>query len=195
MVADYHLQQSRQLCQKLMYKLYRRNPKQLQRGRAPSIEERYKQLFSQNHNWQFEELHGKTQTKALQLALDKEFTGDRVMALTVGIGSMLATAYGKRNEHFLLSRLRPQALYNFARNLEILSWRLRHTPPPPASPLLLTNSLAGETPRNCSFARLFGRLIQLQDSLAHIAAQQQQRLLNEVVQTAAQSTFIPLGAP
>ena len=92
----------------------------------------------------------------------------------------------------MLDSLEPQKLYNCARNIEVLVWRLKNRLSADGTPLILTNSLPGEE-QNLSFERLFGKLIAHQDMLAKISAEKWDRMINQVVHGAATAVFLPVG--
>ena len=193
-VADAHYQVTQGLLRELTTKLYLRNPVQLTRAQHSGITLaiRQQQLFGDPGPLQFAELNEKRGTEALDLALDQDFSGDRVFALLAGLTGMIRASYGYRDEFFMLDKLDEQKLYESARNMEILLWRLsmaRNTSS--GQPLILTNYLPGET-ANLSFERLFGKLVATQDMLGLIAAQTNNRLISQVAHNTASLVFFPL---
>ncbi len=191
LVADAHYQTSQQLLRDLTVKLYRRNPRELAKTPGATVEQRVAQLFAAPGAQQFDELHGVHGVAAMELASDPGYAGDRVFATMFGLNTMLREAYGDKSEFFIFDELDQQKLYHSARNIEILVWRLSTRRDSGGKPLLLTNSLPGESP-NLSFERRFGKLISIQDMLARIIAQKQKRLINVVTHTLASMAFIPL---
>ncbi len=191
LVADAHYQTSQQLLRDLTVKLYRRNPRELAKTPGATVEQRVAQLFTTHGVQQFQELRGSRSVAAMELASDPDYNGDRVFATMFGLNTMLREAYGDKSEFFIFDELDQQKLYHSARNIEILVWRLSTRRDSGGKPLLLTNSLPGESP-NLSFERRFGKLISLQDMLARIIAQKQKRLINVVTHTLASMAFIPL---
>ncbi|MCP4042144.1 MAG: hypothetical protein GY731_09355, partial [Gammaproteobacteria bacterium] len=149
----------------LMEKLYRRNPRELKKNGEHSMEEKIELVFGKNRNWRSEELQGKTGTDVIHVAFHNGYRGDRVLAFSVGLTSMLYAAYNNQSEFFIIDEVDPQKLYNSARNVEIAVWKLGNDRNPRGRPYLLSNSLPGES-RNLSFERLFGKIIGLQDTLA-----------------------------
>ena len=196
-VADAHSTAAEQLLRELNTKLYKRNPVQLKRagvtGRMsqPDAVNREQQLFGVSGPLVFDELNGVRGTEAMELALAPEFAGDRVFALMAGLTGMIRNSYGYRAEFFMLDSLDQQKLYQSARNVEILLWRLSRARDGQGQPLILTNHLPGEA-ANLSFERLFGKLIANQDMLAAIAAQKNNRLISQVAHNAASFVFFPL---
>ncbi|SHI97603.1 hypothetical protein SAMN02745165_01304 [Malonomonas rubra DSM 5091] len=192
MVVDAHLHRSEELLQELTGKLYRRNPDELKKVAGATIESRLQQLFSADRNVQFEELEYNRGVAAILPALEVDYAGDRVFAIMVGLTSMIRSAYNDQPEFFMLDSLEPQKLYNCARNIEVLVWRLKSRLGPDGRPLLLTNSLPEEE-SNLSFERLFGKLIAHQDLLAQVSAEKWNRVINQVVHGAATAVFLPVG--
>ncbi|WP_051689714.1 hypothetical protein [Pelobacter seleniigenes] len=192
MVADIHIHQSDELLRRLAGKLYRRNPRELHKIPGMTVEGRLAQLFGGDRSLLFSELDNQRGVEAMLLAFDQDYAGDRVFALLVGLVSMVHNAYGDNAEFFMFDSLDPQILYNSARNIEILVWRLKARTGADGKPLLLTNSLPDEA-ENLSFERLFGKLISLQDMMSAVAAQKWDRTVNFVVQRAATATFLPIG--
>lgn len=192
MVADSHLEQVEALLRELATKLYRRNPRELKKGSNVSLAGRIEQLFFVDRSLDFAEINHQRGVPAILLALEPEYTGDRVFPLMVGLISMIRSSYNDLPEFYLLDSLDPQKLYNSARNIEVLVWRLKSRLDKDGQPLLLTNSLSGEEP-NLSYERLFGKLIAHQDMLAQIAAEKWDRGINRVVHSAVTSVFLPVG--
>ena len=124
------------------------------------------------------------------LAFDPIFWGDRVFALVVGLGGMLRVAYGYRNEMFLFDSLEPEVLLASARNVEVLLWKLKNTRKPNGEHYLITHEYKGVVD-NLSFERLFGRIIILQEMMARIAGDSDDRALTGAVH-AVSKVFIPL---
>lgn len=189
MVADAHLLQTESLMRELTIKLYKRNPGELKKGARQTVDSRLAQLFNAKRKLQFAETNNKIGGDAMLLAFEPGYAKDRVFALMVGLISMIRTSYGERSEFFVLDKLNAQSLYNSARNIEVLVWRLSTRVAAQGGPLLLTNSLPGES-RNLSFERLFGQLISVQDMMALIAAQKWNRTINFI---AHQVVFLPVG--
>lgn len=192
MVADLHYQQVETLLKGLTTKLYLRNPHELTRGQGQSLAGRLAQLFAADRSLVFDETAGKRGVPAVLLGLAPDYEGDRVFALLVGLVSMVRSSYSDQSEFFMLDSLDPQPLYNSARNLEVLVWRLSNRLDSDGRPLLLSNSLPGET-INLSFERLFGKLIAHQDMMAQIAEEKWDRTINRIVQSMATAVFLPVG--
>ena len=192
MVTDAHLGQVESLLKELTRKLYRRNPRELKKSPQASLESRQRQLFAADWSLDFAEIGHKRGIPAILLGLEPDYQGDRVFPIMVGLISMLRSSYNNQREFFLLDSLEPQKLYNSARNIEVLVWRLKTRLDQNGQPLLLTNSLPDEK-SNLSYERLFGKLIAHQDMMAQIAAEKWDRVINRVVHSAATSVFLPVG--
>jgi hypothetical protein len=192
-VADAHLREMNRSMESLLVKLYKRNPRELQKSTVYSIEQRHRQLFATPGRLNFSELDNRQGTEALELAFAPEFAGDRVFAVMAGLVGMVRSSYNWKEEQFLFDSLDPQQLFDSARNLEVLVWRLSNRRDSQGNLLLLTNSRPGEE-ENISFERLFGRMIAVQDMLAFIVAGKVDRGVNRVVHGAASSAaFLPMG--
>lgn len=190
LVTDEFIVETRRLVRELMIKLYRRNPRQLARGHATSVEQRLQQLRDTPGPLAYDELGRIQEIAALELVFDESFAGDRVFALTVGLGGMLRRAYGYDTESFMFDSQDPAVLETSARNIEILLWRLKNSRNAAGDPFLITSEYQGRID-NLSFERLFGKLIALQDMMARIAGDAGDRRVTKVVHTAT-SVFIPL---
>lgn len=190
-VADALYRETQSLLKDLTKKLYRRNPSELSKAPGMTIGLRSEQLFGPTGRVRFAELDFAEGTKALNLALDANFRGDRVLALMAGLNGMIRNAYEYRSESYMFDQLNEQKLYQSARNVEILVWQLGYLQDQVSKPILLTNSLPGEA-NNLSFERLFGKLVALQDMMAVIVSQQNDRLITTVTHNVASMVFFPL---
>ena len=190
LVADEFIDESRRLVRELTIKLYQRNPAELRKTPGMTLEGRLFQLLNNPGQLDFEELAGRQETDALELVFNPHFDGDRVFALVVGLGGMLRSAYGYNDEVFMFDSLRPEPLLTSAHNVEVLSWRLRNSRRANGEPFLITSEYQGVVD-NLSFERLFGKLIVLQEMMARIAGDADDRRVTKIVHTAG-SVFIPL---
>jgi len=192
-VADAHLREMNRLMQSLLVKLYKRNPRELQKSSGISMEQRQRQIFSTPGRLLFAELDNRQGTDALELAFDQKFSGDRVFAVMVGLAGMVRSSYNWQEEQFLFDSLDPQKFFDSARNLEILAWRLSNRRDAKGELLLLTNSCEGEE-ENLSYERQYGKMIAVQDMLAFILAGKVDRGVSRVAQGALSSAlFLPMG--
>ena len=190
LVADEFVDESRRLVGELLVKLYKRNPAELRKTPGMTIEGRLEQLRENERELDFAELYGKQDIAAMDLAFDPAFRGDRVFALVVGLGGMLRQAYGYRPEFFMYDRLNGAALLTSARNVEVLVWKLKNSRRPDGSYFLISHEYQGQVD-NLSFERLFGKLIVLQEMMARIAGDADDRAVHTAVHTVGKA-FIPL---
>lgn len=191
LVLDMHIQKINALVDELVVKLYKRNPRELAKVPGQTIGMRLQQMANIPIVYGYAELKGKDSIEAMQLAFDESYQGDRVFALGVGLRGMLFKAYGNKTELFMLDSLDPQKLYNSARNLEIMAWRLAHKRNASGQLLLLTNSTNGTI--NLSFERLYGKMIASQDMVSAIIADRANRTINNIFHSIAQAMFLPVG--
>ena len=189
-VAETHQQHVFASLRRLADKLYRRNPAEWRKGGAPSAEAAVSRIFDEKHRWRFASLGHRRDLEAMRIALHPDFRGDRVQALIVGLASMVQSALGDREVFYMLDDLAPQHLYNAARNVEIVAWKLASTRDASGSLLLLSNEI-GEV-SNLSFEREFGRVIGLLDALADIVEDETERTVTRVVQNLTTAVFLPV---
>ena len=192
LAADAHLQAITDVMRELMVKLYKRNPGQLAKSGGVDIDRRVAQIFNRPGPLRFHEIGRKEGADALNLCFDDHFEGDRVFALMTGLVGMVRKSYNEKSAFYVTDSLDQQKLYNSARNIEILVWRLSNRRSPEGEPYLLTNGTTGKV-WNLSFERLFGKMIAIQDMLARIMEDRTNRTINRVAVTVAKSAFLPVG--
>lgn len=190
-VAEIHLNQVTDLLKQLTKKLYKKNPYELKKVAGQTIESRLDQIFACPVTQKYEELESRESTDAILLGFEPEYKGDRVFALMYGLYTMIHASYDGKCEFFMLDLLNEQSLYNSARNIEILVWRLKTRENYNGRPIILTNSIDGEI-KNLSFERLFGKLISLQDTMALVISNRSGRVIKKVVQMTGMA-FLPIG--
>jgi hypothetical protein len=190
LVADEFIDETRRLVRELTIKLYKRNPAELRKNPGFTIESRLVQLASSPRELRFSELGNREGIDALELVFDEGYRGDRVFALVVGLGGMLREAYGYNREMFIYDRLNPEALWTSAANVETLVWRLKNNRNRAGEPFLISSEYQGVVD-NLSFERLFGKIIVLQEMMARVAGDADDRAVTKAIHTAS-SVFIPL---
>ena len=190
LVTDEFIAETRFAVRELVVKLYKRNPDQLKKNPGMTVEGRLAQLKVNRFQLQFRELDGKQDVDAMNLAFDSDFHGDRVFALAVGLGSMLRQAYQYKPEMFFTDQLEADVLLTSARNVEVLLWKLKNTRKPNGEHYLITHEYRGRVD-NLSFERLFGKIIVLQEIMARIAGDSDDRTVTGAVH-AVSRVFIPL---
>ncbi len=189
MMADTSLQEMNRLLEALLVKLYERNPRELDKLSGMSVGQRQDQIFDSQDRLVFNELNSKQGTDALNLAFNPDYRGDRVFALMAGLVGMVRSAYNWQTEQFMFDSLDEQKLFNCARNIEVLAWRLSNERNAEGKLLLLSNSLPGEA-ENLGFERLFGKMIAIQDMMAFMVVGKWDRGVHNVIMKAV---FLPMG--
>jgi hypothetical protein len=190
-VAEVHLRESIASAKLLTEKLYRRNPRELRKSGIATPEAGVARAFDPTSGWRFAELSNLRGIDALQLAFRADFTGDRVFAFGVGLGSMIMSAYGDKTQFYVTDSLDAQRLYNAARNIEIAAWKLANARTANGELMLLSNDMAAPA-SNLSFEREIGKLIAYQDALALVMAQRTNRVIRHATQSLATAVFLPL---
>ena len=189
MMADTSLNELNHLMEDLLVKLYKRNPHELDKVSSMSVGQRQNQVFDTPGRLIFKELNSQQGTAALDLAFNPAYQGDRVFAMMTGLMGMVRSAYNWQSEQFMLDSLDEQKLFDSARNIEVLAWRLSNARDTSGVLLLLSNSQSGEE-ENLSYERIFGKMIAIQDMMAFTAAGRWERGVNSVMQKAL---FLPMG--
>ena len=175
----------------VMEKLYRRNPRELRKGKSPTMDAALARAFDPRNEFRFPELGNVRGSDAILLALKPDFAGDRVFAFGVGLASMVFLSYGGKTEFYLIDSVDAQKLYNSARNIEIAAWKLANGRDNRGTLLILSNDGSGDVV-NLSFEREIGKMIAYQDVMAQIAAQRTNRMIRRAVQTIAVAVFLPI---
>jgi len=184
-VGDVHRNQAVSLLKTLTEKLYHMNSRELSKTPEATIDSRILQIFQcppEPAEW----------SGMIQSGFDPGFKGDRVYAVMQGLYTMIHESYAGNCELFIMDFLDPQSLYNSARNIEILVWRLSNQRDPDGDLFLETNQCGGPI-QNLSFERLFGKLISLQDTMARLEASRNGRLITRTVHQTAGMVFLPVG--
>lgn len=194
-VSEIHRNQAIELLKDLTQKLYKKNPSELNKSPGQTIDSRIAQIFTcpvvKMTGQEFKTLDFKDSTEAILLGFEPEYEGDRVFAIMYGLYTMIHKSYNSKCELFILDYLNEQTLYNSARNIEILVWRLKTRKNNNTQPYLQTNSFDGDI-QNLSFERIFGKLISLQDTMATIVSKRNGRLIKEAVLIVGMA-FLPIG--
>lgn len=189
-LADVELRENTQSLRLLMTKLYKRNPQELRKSTSDSVEKMVGWVFGGEHGWKFEAIGGAQDVKAIFLAFDPAYQGDRVLPFIVGLQTMLIKAHGGKSEFYLPDNIDPQNIYNAARNVEIAAWKLSNARDPSGKLYLLTNEI-NDVDRNLSFEREFGKIVGRTDLYAISLAEKSQRLITRVMQSLATAFFLP----
>ncbi len=191
-VTDAHISELKRLNRELAAKLYKRNPRELMKAGSVDTTARIALMFNRDSKQRLNEMNGLDGINAVPLAFTEDYQGDRVYALMAGMISMLDAAYNHKDEYFLLDELDHQKLYNSARNLETIAWRLNSLKKEDGELFLLSNGVSPQGVKNLSFERIFGKMIALQDMMANLVADSSNRTITKVVHSVASTTLLPI---
>lgn len=189
-MADVQMRENAQSLRLLMTKLYKRNPHELRKSTAGTVEEMVDWVFEGGHGWKFKHINEAQGTEAIQMAFLPDYQGDRVLPFIVGLQTMLIKAHGGKTEFYLTDSLDPQNIYNAARNVEIAAWKLSNARDAQGQLYLVTNELH-DNERNLSFEREFGKIIGRTDLYAITLAEKSQRFISRIALSLATALFLP----
>lgn len=176
---------------RLTEKLYRRNPREFRKAGLDSVEAAVARVFAPLEDWRGSGFDRLDWAESLRLAFAEGYAGDRVHAYMQALLVMVMASYEHRTEFFLTDDLDAQRLYNSARNLETVAWRLAQARDASGAPILLSNAV-GDAVINLSFEREFGKLIARQDLLAVIIEDKSNRTINRVIHNVASFVLLPV---
>ena len=191
-VIEIHQKEIIGILKTLTLKLYRRNPNEWRKSGFASAEDATADLFKAVATWQAtprKELPWATTLHDLWL---DDFTGDRVKALMNGLLVMHMAAFNHRTEFYLLTEMDAQKLYNAARNTEAVVWKLSTAKNARGEFVLLSNGIDANGVANLSFEREFGKLIGVQDALAKVIEDKNNRAIRFGVVNLASMVFLPI---
>lgn len=114
----------------LMLQLYTEHPEELAKSTHVGPREMTEWVFDGKANWKFEAIRGLKGMAAIDLAFDDAFDGDRVLALVVGIETLLFEGYGSQNEFEIPPQRDPQKRQQLQQHLQGLQARLQYAPLP-----------------------------------------------------------------
>ncbi|CAB5707086.1 Uncharacterised protein [Delftia tsuruhatensis] len=159
---------------RIMDKLYLRNPSEWKKtAESREAAAAYVRIaILERQPWA--DLRGQRDVVALSLALQPDFTGDRVASFIHALADTIITAHGDRTSFTLVHGLDPQLLFNAARNVEVANWILNSRRNAGGGPLLLSNHL-GDDARNLSFEREMGKIIGRLDLMANYTTERYRR--------------------
>lgn len=180
------------LLKKLTEKLYKRNPAELQKNSAATMEAAVAKIFDPVNHWHLSPRRKLDWQASINSAFAEDFAGDRIEALMNGLLTMVMATYNHKTEIYILDSLDPQSLYNGARNIEIAVWRLSNAKKADGELMLLSNGVGADGIANLSFEREFGKLIATQDLIARIIEDKTNRAIRFSVVNAASLVFLPI---
>ena len=189
-MADYEVRENIESLKILALKLYKKNPQELRKTTSDSPERTISWLFGHKHDWLFSEINNSQDVEALNQVFDNNFKGDRVLSLITGLYTMLLKAHDGKINFDMLDSLDPQLIYNAARNIEVVVWRLSSKRNDLGRPFLLTNEINGNT-ANLSFEREFGKIIGRTDYFAYVLSEKNERFITRAIQSASVRVFLP----
>ncbi|MHB1084805.1 MAG: hypothetical protein ACYCZA_08190 [Thiobacillus sp.] len=191
-VIDIHQQEVLGILKTLTLKLYRRNPNEWRKSGFASADEATTALFAPIVHWHLSPQRNLNWETALHDAWREDFTADRVKALMTGLLVMHMAAFNHQTEFYLLTKMDAQKLYNSARNTEAIVWKLSNAKNVHGAFFLLSNGVEGDGVANLSFEREFGKLIGIQDTLAKVIENKNNRAIRFGVVNTASMIFLPI---
>lgn len=190
-ISDIHLKLSLVEIKTLMDKLYKKNPKEefksgFNKQQVNDI------IFNNLNNLNGHKiLNNSSANESVYLAFNEKFSGDRVFALIYGITSMLMNTYNNKKEFYIFEQLDPQKFYIFAKNLEVIDWKLNNDRNSSGKLFLLSNYMDNKV-QNLSFKRLIGKLISQQETMSKVLQNSLGRSIKSVVVNATAGVLIAL---
>ena len=169
---------------RLAQELYRTNPAELAKSPGINLEQRLNQIVGYPVEVAYHEIDNEQQIKAIELALNDSYDGDRVFALMIGISSMIRFSYDNQREFFLFDTIDPQKLYNSSYNLQLLKQKLVDVPPS----LLRMDTNYGDA--NNAYT-LIEKISTTQDLMSRIISDKTSRVINKTLIGTA-TAFIPI---
>lgn len=115
----------------LMLQLYTEHPDELAKSTQVGPREMTEWVFDGKANWKFEAIRRMQGMAAIDLAFDEAFAGDRILALVVGVETLLFEGYGSQNEFEIPPQSDRQQLQQLRQQLKALQARLQREPLPP----------------------------------------------------------------
>ena len=189
-MADLEIRENMESLKILALKFYKRNPSQLKKSTQDNAEKMVNWIFHGDHNNEFDQLQNKKDIECLNLVFDESFNGDRVLALMIGLKTMLLESHGNKTDFYLFDKLDPQNIYNVARNIEVVVWKLSTKKMENGEPFLISNSISGNE-QNLSFEREFGKIIGRSDYFAYTLSEKTERTITRAVQSVSTRLFLP----
>ena len=189
-MADYEIRENIESLKILMVKFYKKNPKELRKTSSDNAEIVTDWVFNSKHDWKFKSINFAQGTDALDQVFDESFEGDRVLSLITGLYTMIRKAHGDKIEFFIFDSLNPQSIYNAARNIEIVLWKVSTKKNKFGDLFLISNEMNGNN-SNLSFEREFGKIIGRTDYFAYALSEKSERGITRALQSIATGIFLP----
>ena len=191
-VIEVHQKEIIGILKTLTLKLYRRNPNEWRKSGFSSADEATAELFKPIPLWHLSSQKDLAWEIPLRDLWREEFPGDRIKALMNGLLVMHMAAFNHQTEFYLLTKMDAQKLYNAARNTEAVVWKLSNAENLRGETLLLSNGFDGNSVANLSFEREFGKLIGIQDALAKVIEDKNNRAIRFGMVNVASMIFLPI---
>lgn len=191
-VIEIHQKEVIGILKTLTLKLYRRNPNEWRKSGFPNADNATTDLFKQIPLWTVATQKDLNWETTLRDLWREDFTGDRVKALMGGMLVMHMAAFNNNTEFYLLTEMDAQKLYNAARNTEAIVWKLSTAKNQRGDLILLSNGFDSYGIANLSFEREFGKLIGIQDALAKVIEDKNNRAIRFGVVNLASMVFLPI---
>ncbi len=191
-VIEIHQKEIISILKTLTLKLYRRNPNEWRKSGFASAEAATADLFNPIPNWQTSPGKDLAWESTLRDLWLEDFASDRVKALMSGLLVMHMAAFNHQTEFYLLTEMDAQKLYNAARNTEAVVWKLSTAKNLRGETILLSNGSDANGVANLSFEREFGKLIGVQDALAKVIENKNNRAIRFGVVNLASMVFLPI---
>lgn len=177
---------------RLLEKLYRRNPREWRKSGAPDLETAVAAGHSAIAAGKTPaQLYGLRDIQVLSVALDPDYQGDRVAAFVLGLSDMIIQSHGGKTRFYVSDLLEAQHVYNAARNVEVAAWLLASRRDSNGEPLLLANEISNNA-INLSFEREFGQLIGRLDLVANLLDENIRRVGINYMQGLLFFNFLPV---
>ena len=189
-MADYEIKENTESLRILALKFYKKNPAELRKTTSDSPEVAVNWLFTSQHDWKFKEINDAQGIQALNQVFDENFKGDRVLSLITGLYTMLITAHDNQKEFDMFDSLDPQLIYNAARNVEVIVWRLSTKRKKNGELFLVTNEINVDS-QNLSFEREFGKIIGRTDYFAYVLSEKKERYITRAIQGTTLNILLP----
>lgn len=176
----------------LAEKLYRRNPAQWRLSGASGVDDAVARIRR-------DVLAGAPpaglgslrDVQVLGVALNPDYTGDRVAAFVYGLADTLIAAHNGKAVLYATDVLDAQRVYNAARNVEVAAWMLATRRDAQGAPLLLANTVSDDAV-NLSFERLFGAIMGRVDLVANLLGENNRRIGIGYAQGLMLFNFLPV---
>ena len=191
-VVEIHQKEIISILKTLTLKLYRRNPNEWRKSGFASAGDATADLFKPIPNWQATQGKGLAWESVLRDLWLEDFASDRIKALMNGLLVMHMAAFNHQTEFYLLTEIDAQKLYNAARNTEAVVWKLSNARNSRGEIVLLSNGFDINGVANLSFEREFGKLIGVQDALAKVIEDKNNRAIRFGVVNLASMVFLPI---